>query len=52
MAKTKKKAPKVEEAIAVSKSDRYASRYPSWEAFVMAMIPADKYPTMHKDHLR
>lgn len=52
MAKPKKKAPKIEEAIAVPKSDRYAPRYPSWEAFVMAMIPADKYPDMHKQYLK
>jgi hypothetical protein len=52
MAKPKKKAPQVEEAIAVPKSDRYASRYPSWEAFVMAMVPAVKYPTMHGTYLK
>lgn len=50
MANPKKKI--VEEAIAAPKSDRYASQYPSWEAFVMAMIPADKYPTMNKEYLR
>lgn len=52
MAKPKKKTAIVEEAIAAPKSDRHNERYPSWEAFVMAKVPADKYPTMHKEYLR
>ena len=50
MAKPKKKI--VEEAIAAPKSDRYASQYPSWEAFVMEFVPADKYPLMRKEYLK
>lgn len=52
MAKPKKKTAIAEEAIAAPKSDRYASQYPSWEAFVMAKVLADKYPTMNKEYLR
>lgn len=52
MAKPKKEIAIVEEEIAAPKSDRYASQYPNWKAFVMAKVPADKYPTMHKNHLR
>jgi hypothetical protein len=57
MAKPKKK--KVEsvvedDAIAVLaplNGDRYKSKYASWNDFVMAKIPEDRYPTMHSDHL-
>ena len=57
MAKPKKK--KVEavvkdDAIAVVaplNGDRYKSKYASWEDFVMAMIPEDRYPTMRQNYL-
>jgi hypothetical protein len=57
MAKPKKKKVEAvvkEGAIAVLapvNGDRCKSRYASWEDFVKAMIPVDKYPTMHQNHL-
>lgn len=52
MAKPKKKTAIVEEAIAAPKSDRHNERYPSWEAFVIKCVPADKYPTMNREYLK
>ena len=57
MAKPKKK--KVEavvkdSAIAVVaplNGDRYKSKYASWEDFVKAMVPEDKYPEMRQKYL-
>ena len=57
MAKPKKK--KVEavvkdDAIAVVaplNGDRYKSKYASWNDFVMAKIPEDRYPTMRQNYL-
>ena len=55
MAKKKKVESVVEDdAIAVVaplNGDRYKSKYASWEDFVMAMIPEDRYPTMRQNYL-
>ena len=57
MAKPKKK--KVEAvkdgAIAVvtpMNGDRAKSKYASWEDFVKAMVPEDKYPEMYREYLK
>jgi hypothetical protein len=55
MAKKKKVVAAVKDgAIAVvvpSNGDRYQSKYASWEDFVKAMVPEDKYPTMRHNYL-
>ena len=57
MAKPKKEKVKAvvkDGAIAVVapiNGDRYKSKYASWEDFVKAMVPEDKYPTMRQNHL-
>jgi hypothetical protein len=57
MAKPKKKIVEAvvkDDAIAVVallNGDRYKSKYASWEDFVMAMIPEDRYPTMRQNYL-
>lgn len=48
MAKPKKTEPDVVYPV----RDRYKSNYPSWECFVIANMPEDKYPTMRADHLK
>ena len=58
MAKPKKEKVKAvvkDGAIAVvapMNGDRYKSKYASWEDFVKAMIPEDKYPEMYIGHLK
>lgn len=58
MAKPKKEKVKAvvkDGAIAVvapMNGDRYKSKYASWEDFVKAMIPEDKYPEMYRGHLK
>ena len=37
--------------VAPLNGDRYKSKYASWEDFVMAMIPEDRYPTMRQNYL-
>ena len=38
--------------VAPINGDRYASKYATWEDFVEAMVPEDKYPKMHRGHLK
>jgi hypothetical protein len=46
-----KAAPKQELAIAPTPIiERYRSR--PWKEFVMELVPADKYPTMHREYLK
>ena len=57
MAKPKKKKvePVKDDAIAVLapiNGDRYKSQYASWDDFVRAMVPEDKYPEMRKAYLK
>ena len=55
MAKKKKvEAVVKDDAIAVVaplNGDRYKSKYASWNDFVMAKIPEDRYPTMRQNYL-
>ncbi len=49
----KKASKKAESAIAITpKCDRYASQFPSWEDFVKATFPEDKYPEIRKTYLK
>ena len=56
MAKKKKVESVVEDdAIAVVaplNGDRYKSKYETWEDFVKANFPEDKYPSLRKEYLR
>jgi hypothetical protein len=58
MAKPKKKKVEAvvkEGAIAVLapvNGDRYKSRYETWDDFVKANFPEDKYPSLRKEYLR
>jgi hypothetical protein len=47
-----KAAPKQELAIAPTPIiERYRPRH-TWAEFVMELVPADKYPTMHREYLK
>lgn len=48
MAKPKKTEPDA----AHSPCDRYKSKYASWQHFVMAAVPEDKYPLMREQYLK
>lgn len=48
MAKLKKTEPDVVYPVC----DRYKSKYSSWQHFVMANVPDDKYPTMREQYLK
>ena len=50
MAKSKKAD--VDVAIANKMGDRYKSNYLSWEQFVIANFPEDKYPDSRKTYLQ
>ena len=44
--------PKKVEAEVIAYPPRYKSNYASWQDFVGAMVPADKYPAMRERYLR
>ena len=55
MAKPKAKKEEVKDdeiAITSKNGDRYKSKYETWEDFVKANFPEDKYPSLRKEYLR
>ena len=49
---SKSKKADVDVAIANKMGDRYKSNYLSWEQFVIANFPVDKYPDSRKTYLQ
>jgi hypothetical protein len=46
------KPKKTEPDVVYPPSDRYKSAYSSWQHFVMANVPEDKYPLMREQYLK